>query len=228
MEPSYLLLVGCFLPPIIMKQNRRTFLKSGVLSGLAASTAALHAADLQPTPTEIKGPFHPIQAQKDKDFDLTQIEGMSGLAAGKHIFIKGVVIDTDSNPIEDVTVDLWQANAAGRYRHPHDPNTAPLDPNFQGWAIVPSGVKGEFRFKTVFPGTYPAAEGWTRPPHIHFKVSKRGYVELVTQMYFPGHPLNEKDLLLQRKTAAEQPTMIATQSSEAPETYQFRIVLQKA
>jgi protocatechuate 3,4-dioxygenase, beta subunit len=138
-----------------MKQNRRTFIKSGVLSGLAASTAALHAADLQPTPTEIKGPFYPIQAQKDKDFDLTQIEGMSGLAAGKHIFIEGVVVDTDSNPIEDVTVDLWQANAAGRYRHPHDPNTAPLDPNFQGWAIVPSGVKGEFRFKTVFPGTYP-------------------------------------------------------------------------
>jgi protocatechuate 3,4-dioxygenase beta subunit len=89
--------------------------------------------------------------------------------------MKGSVRDTDGQSVEDVTVDLWQANAAGRYRHPHDPNTAPLDEDFQGWAIVPSGKDGEFRFKTVFPGVYPAGEGWVRPPHIHFKVSKRGF-----------------------------------------------------
>jgi protocatechuate 3,4-dioxygenase beta subunit len=89
--------------------------------------------------------------------------------------MKGSVRDIDGQSVEDVTVDLWQANAAGRYRHPHDPNTAPLDEDFQGWAIVPSGKDGEFRFKTVFPGVYPAGEGWVRPPHIHFKVSKRGF-----------------------------------------------------
>ena len=125
-------------------------------------------------------------------------------------------------------MDLWQANAAGRYRHPHDPNTAPLDPNFQGWAIVPSGKQGKFKFKTIVPGSYPASRGWTRPPHIHFKVTKKGYVELITQMYFPGHELNEKDLLLQRKGKAEQKLMIAKQVATDPTTYRYQIVLQKA
>jgi protocatechuate 3,4-dioxygenase, beta subunit len=212
-----------------MEQNRRAFLKTGIAGGLSAASASVlgAATSLPPTPAEIEGPFYPIQAQKDKDFDLTQIQGKDGVASGKHIYIAGLVVDTESNPVEDATVDLWQANAAGRYRHPHDKNPAPIDQNFQGWAMVPSGAKGEFRFKTVYPGAYPVGDGWIRPPHIHFKVSKRGYVELVTQMYFPGHELNKADRLLQAKGMEEQAAMIATAISDAPETYQFRIVIQK-
>jgi protocatechuate 3,4-dioxygenase beta subunit len=152
---------------------------------------------------------------------------MKAAALGKHIFIEGVIVDTEMNPVEDVTVELWQANASGRYHHPHDKNPAPLDPNFQGWAIVPSGMNGDFRFKTVCPGAYPVDEGWIRPPHIHFKISKRGYEELTTQMYFPGNELNEIDRLLQKKDELEQAAMVSTKSKEAPETYQFRIVIQK-
>ncbi len=215
-----------------MKLNRRKFLKVGVAGSLAVTAAPLGASSylttLEPTPTEVEGPFYPVQAQKDKDFDLTRIEGVKGVASGKPVFIEGLVVDTSSNPVEDVTIDLWQANAAGRYRHPHDTNPTPLDPHFQGWAIVPSGVKGEFRFKTVLPGAYPASREWIRPPHIHFKVSKKGYVELITQMYFPGHELNETDLLLQRKNKQDQELMISTRIKEDPETYQFRIVIQKA
>jgi len=144
------------------------------------------------------------------------------------IWIEGEVVDTDGKPVEDALIDLWQANAAGRYRHPHDPNPAPLDPNFQGWAIVPSGTNGQFRFKKIMPGSYPASRTWMRPPHIYFKVSKRGYGELVTQMYFPDHKLNAGDRLLKRKSAAEQKLMIASRVEADHETYRYTIVLEEA
>ncbi len=211
--------------------SRRAFVKAGMVGGFAAALSGLaRAADATvhlPTPGEIEGPFYPITPQKDKDFDLTQIEGKSGVARGRKIIIEGRVLDTDGQPVEDATVDLWQANAAGRYRHPHDPNPAPLDPNFQGWAIVQSGRQGQFRFKTVLPGAYPASRTWLRTPHIHFKISKRGYLEMVTQMYFEGQNLNESDLLLLRKSETERQRMIAKRIKDEPETYRYTIVLQK-
>lgn len=212
-------------------KTRRFFLKLGFAGAASAvfgqSVRGKSAPTLNPTPSEIEGPFYPSMAQKDKDFDLTTIEGEQGRAKGKIIIIEGRVTDTSENPLEDATVDLWQANSAGRYRHPNDSNEAPLDPSFQGWAIVPSGEDGKFRFQTIYPGTYPAAEGWTRPPHIHFKVSKLGYVELITQMYFPDHRLNEKDLLLQSKSTEEKSLMIASLISKNPETYRYNISLRK-
>lgn len=207
--------------------NRRTFIKSGVVGGaLSLFSSSTYASS--PTPREIKGPFYPVFAQKDKDFDLTRIEGKQGVAKGKMIIIQGQVLDTDGKQVEDATVDLWQANAAGRYRHPHDSNEAPLDPNFQGWAIVPSGKDGKFRFKTVYPGSYPASGTWNRPPHIHYKISKKGYFELITQMYFPEHKLNGPDLLLKRKSKDERKLMIASMVQDDPEIYEYNIVLQKA
>ena len=210
---------------------RRTFIKAGMVGGLAAAVSGLtRAADstvYPPTPTEIEGPFYPITPQKDKDFDLTRIEGRSDIAQGRKIFIEGQVLDTEGQPVEDATVDLWQANAAGRYRHPHDSNPAPVDPNFQGWAIVQSGRQGRFHFKTVLPGAYPASSNWMRPPHIHFRVSKRGYLELVTQMYFEGQELNQSDLLLMRKSEMERQSMVARRIKGEPETYRYTIVLQK-
>jgi len=207
--------------------NRRKFIKSGLVGG-ALGLFASSAFAGRPTPEETQGPFYPVLAQKDKDFDLTRIEGKQGVARGKIIVIQGRVLDTDGKPVEDATIDLWQANAAGRYRHPHDSNRAPLDPSFQGWAIVPSGKDGSFRFKTVYPGSYPASNTWHRPPHIHFKVSKKGYVELITQMYFPGHELNDSDRLLKRKNKDERRLMIASRVRDQPETYEYHIVLKKA
>jgi protocatechuate 3,4-dioxygenase beta subunit len=209
------------------KKNRRNFIKNGVFGGVLGLFASSAYAD-SPTPKEIEGPFYPVFAQKDQDFDLTRIEGKQGVAKGKIIIIQGQVLDTDGKPLENVTVDLWQANAAGRYRHPHDSNKAPLDPNFQGWAIVPSGKDGKFYFKTIYPGTYPASNTWQRPPHIHYKVSKKGYIEIITQMYFPDHKLNDLDLLLNRKSKDERKLMIASKVRDKPETYQYNIVLQKA
>jgi len=200
----------------------------GLASVLVRPGGTAEASVQHPTPAEIEGPFYPLTPQKDKDFDLTRIENNKGVAQGRQIFIEGQVLGTDGQPIENVTVDLWQANAAGRYRHPHDSNPAPLDPNFQGWAIVQSGKQGQFRFKTILPGAYPASRSWMRPPHIHFKISKLGYEELVTQMYFEGQKLNKLDRLLMRKSEVEQQSMIARRIKDAPETYRYTVVLQKA
>lgn len=211
--------------------NRRNFIKAGAVGALGVTGQAMgHSEGLiisRPTPTEVKGPFYPVVAQKDKDFDLTKITGNEVESLGERIFIRGGVFDTAGNPVEGVTVDLWQANAAGRYSHPHDHNPAPVDDNFQGWAIVPSAKDGGFRFKTVMPGAYPVEAGWSRPPHIHFKVTKRGYVELITQMYFPDQALNQVDKLLQKKNKEQQKLMIADRSSDKSDTFYFRIIIEK-
>jgi len=208
------------------KMNRRNFIKSVVVGGtLGLFAGSVYAGS--PTPEEIEGPFYPVLAQKDKDFDLTRIEGRQGVAKGKIIIVHGKVLDTDGKAVEDAMIDLWHANAAGRYRHPRDSNKVPLDPNFQGWAIVPSGKDGKFRFKTVYPGSYRASYTWERPPHIHYKVSKEGYIDLTTQMYFPGHELNGADLLLKRKSEDERKLMIASRAQGNPETYEYNIVLKK-
>ena len=209
--------------------KRRQFIASGFFGGFTSWLYPSHAvAEDRTTPHEIEGPFYPVMPQKDKDFDLTHVTGRRGPAKGKDIWITGEVYDSAGNPVEDAMVEIWHANAEGRYNHPHDPNPAPRDQNFQGWAIVPSGTAGGFRFHTVMPGSYPAGPGWERPPHIHFKVMKRGFVELITQMYFPGHPLNETDRLLQRKTDAEQKLMIAEVLRERDSDFHYRIVLERA
>lgn len=138
--------------------DRRTFIKRGLLGGavgLYSNSVFAHA----PTPAEAEGPFYPVLAQQDKDLDLTQVEGQQGIAKGKIIIVQGEILDTDNQPIESATVEIWQANAVGRYKHPHDKNeAAPLDPNFQGWAVVPSGKQGAFHFITIYPGAYPATD----------------------------------------------------------------------
>ena len=211
-----------------MKLSRRKFFIFGSTAGIGATGAAAGADKLIPTPKQTEGPFYPVVAQKDKDFDLTKVEGKDGIAKGDQVHIVGKVVDTDGKPIEGATVDLWQANAAGRYAHPNDENPAPLDENFQGWAIVPSGKEGGFKFKTIIPGAYPVSKKWSRPPHIHFKVSKKGYVEVTTQMYFPDEKLNEKDRLLNRHPKEEQVVMIAQKDEKKADTLHYQIVLQKA
>jgi len=201
--------------------NRRLFVKAASLGGLLALNSK--AASQIATPKQTEGPFYPIYEQKDKDFDLTQFKGREGTAKGDIIFVEGQVLDLKGNPIENATVDLWQANAAGRYRHPHDDNTAPLDPNFQGWSIVPSSKDGSFKFKTIMPGAYPIGNKRLRPPHIHFKISKKGYQEITTQMYFPDNPLNKKDRILQRLSQNERNLLISKKTSE--DTYRFIIYL---
>jgi len=209
--------------------DRRNFLGLGAALGSLLTTLPASAGKKIPiTPPETEGPFYPIVAQSDKDFDLTLIAGHDSLAKGRHIYVKGKIIDTEGRPVPKASVDLWQANAAGRYHHPHDENTAPIDEDFQSWAILSSNSEGKFTFKTVFPGAYPVSDNWARPPHIHFKITKKGFVEVITQMYFPDQALNMIDRLIQRKSAAEQKLMIATLSPVEADTYEYTVVVEKA
>ena len=180
-----------------------------------------------PTPSETQGPFYPVHQQRDKDIDLTHLNDHAIPARGQYIVVRGQVLDIAGNSIDGALLDIWQADANGRYRHPLDRNPAELDPNFQGWAMIASDNHGNFEFKTVMPGAYPADKNWIRPPHIHFKISKQGYRTLTTQMYFPDEKLNDADLLLRSKSIAERAAMMAKKLE--PEgnlpIYRYNIVL---
>ena len=153
------------------KYTRRKLLQLSLISSVASilgmRVGIAKALALIPTPSETEGPFYPVTNQKDKDADLTQIEGYIAHADGQYIVISGRVIDVSGRPVGKAMLDIWQADANGRYRHPRDPNKSKLDHNFQGWAVIRTDDNGLYRFKTVMPGAYPASNTWTRPPHIH-------------------------------------------------------------
>ncbi len=194
------------------KMTRRAMLQVGLGAAAGAATGNLLA---QPTgdtscetPAQTEGPFYPKHEQADKDLDLTLIKGHAERADGEIIYVSGQVLDDHYKPVSGALVDVWQANKHGRYHHEDDPNPAPLDVNFQGWGQIKTDDQGHYSFKTIIPGAYPVDEEWRRPPHVHFKVSKRGYHELTTQMYFAGHELNEKDQILLELPEAERGKVI--------------------
>lgn len=198
------------------QKSRREFLGYGLgavaAGGLIAGSA--RAATNVPTAPVGEGPFYPIHKQQDRDADLTRFDGRTERAKGELTLVEGVVSDGDGKPLADALVDIWQANAAGRYHHERDPNPTPRDENFQGWAQVLTDQKGRYRFLTVKPGAYPAAADWTRPPHIHFKVAKRGFHELTTQMFFDGEPLNDTDQLFLALSEDERKSVVADLGKE--------------
>jgi len=119
---------------------------------------------------------------------------------GERIIVAGRLLDEDARPIAGALIEVWQANAAGRYRHSKDNHPAPLDPNFSGAGRAVTDATGAYRFTTIKPGAYPwrnHANAW-RPAHIHFSVFGQNFrTRLVTQMYFPGDPLFAQDPMYQ-------------------------------
>ena len=139
------------------------------------------------TLSELTGPVYGHNAVQEGDADLTKQH--KGEPLGERIIVHGHVLDEDKRPVPDTLVEIWQANACGRYVHNVDQHPAPLDPNFTGAGRVVTDKKGYYRFITVKPGAYPWGNhhnAW-RPNHIHFSVFGHSFLSrLVTQMYFPG------------------------------------------
>lgn len=172
----------------------------------------------------------PIALANDNDLTWvkTQNGKISGLADGQVVTIKGVLRDSSCNPVKGAMIIIWQASSTGSYNHTGDHSnekfrhpktreiiTRKLDPNFQYWGKTTTNEKGEYSFKTIVPGFYPANldQGWYRPPHIHFLVSATGHPQFVTQSYFRGSilkdsefidELNKKDFLLQDSRISEK------------------------
>ena len=142
------------------------------------------------TLSELTGPVYGESAVNPVDADLTRQH--DGEPLGERIVVSGRVLGSDGKPLGGQLVEVWQANAAGRYRHETDAHPAPLDPNFSGAGRCLTDDDGWYRFVTVKPGAYPwpnHPNAW-RPNHIHFSLFGRAFTErLVTQMYFPGDPL---------------------------------------
>jgi protocatechuate 3,4-dioxygenase beta subunit len=196
---------------------RREILKmSAVLAGsgvvFSAKLANAEAA-LQRTPGQILGPFYPL-GELTQNFDLTRLPSRSGRAEGQVLNVVGRVLNLSGEPVRNAKVEVWQANTYGRYTHPSDPNPAPLDPNFEGAAVLTTDSEGRFRFKTIKPSAYPAGPNLTRPAHIHFQVSGR-QDRLVTQMYFENDPYNETDPFL--NSAGRKELLITKLLAPSPE-----------
>lgn len=156
---------------------------------------------LTTTSPQILGPFYPL-GKPSKGGDLTRIEGRPGQAEGQVIYLGGRVLNRDGEPVKGAKLEIWQANTHGRYTHPNDDNAAPLDPSFEGFAVVNTDDEGRYSLKTIKPGAYPTGPSTIRPSHIHFEVF--GKLErLVTQMYFAGDPHHENDSWLQSSRRQE-------------------------
>jgi protocatechuate 3,4-dioxygenase, beta subunit len=187
-----------------------------------AATALRHPRHpliyLPQTITEITGPqLGPELVAGELECDL--LRGHAGEAIGERIIVSGRVLDTEGKPLRGTLVEVWQANAAGRYRHREDQWPAPLDPHFTGAGRAVTDDDGRYRFTTIKPGPYPWGNhdnAW-RPAHIHFSLLGRAFAQrLVTQMYFPGDPFFPHDPIFNsvRDQAARQ-RMISTFSLDA-------------
>ena len=172
--------------------SRRRILAGGIGITVGAPLIAQDAVIermMKATPPQQLGPFYPVVRPLDQDADLTMLDGHDERASGDLLDVFGMVRDFDGNPVSGATLDLWQANAIGRYDHGGDTrDELPLDPHFQGSARIKTDDEGRYRFRTILPGIYGFG-GSMRPRHIHFTIDGK-QSRLTTQMYFPGEKEN--------------------------------------
>ncbi|HEV7264616.1 MAG TPA: protocatechuate 3,4-dioxygenase subunit beta [Falsiroseomonas sp.] len=166
------------------------------------------------TRSEVTGPRDLAPLLQPGDNDLARL-APGRIALGQLIQVAGRIMDEDGRPVRGAVVEIWQANAAGRYLNPLDTRDAPIDPDFIGHGRTRTDGNGRYAFFTIKPGAYPVPESgrWWRPPHIHLSVLGPSCLSrLVTQMYFPGDPLNAHDRLLNAvPDAAARESLVAQQ-----------------
>ena len=145
--------------------------------------------------------------------------------SGQPITVEGRVVDADGRPVDDALIEIWQANAHGRYAHPEDTRDLPLEPGFRGFGRVPTDVNGRFRFTTVKPGPVPAPGGGMQAPHVNVTIFMRGMLkQLRTRIYFAGDAANASDPLLDRIAEARRDTLVARPLGH--DAFEWNVVLQ--
>lgn len=183
--------------------------------------------------SELTGPVYGHESVGALDWDLTRNARRNGEPLGERIIVAGRVLDEDGRPVPNTLVEVWQANACGRYVHKVDQHDAPLDPNFLGAGRCVTDAEGRYRFYSIKPGAYPWGNhhnAW-RPNHIHFSLFGPTFLtRLVTQMYFPGDPLLDLDPIYQSSPPGARERMISAFSIDLTEPefalgYIFDIVL---
>jgi protocatechuate 3,4-dioxygenase, alpha subunit len=183
------------------------------------------AGKLVPTPSQTVGPFFHLALDRPQWADLAAEDPQ-----GERITVEGRMTDGDGMPIADACLELWQANAAGRYAHPDDGQTdKPLDPHFRGFGRVSTDADGGFRLTTIRPGPVPGHGNNLQAPHIAVAIFARGLLkQLFTRIYFAGEALNETDPVLSSiGDPARRRTLIATRQDEGGSpAYRFDIILQ--
>src|SRR3954451_13954650 len=187
---------------------------------------------LIPTPSQTVGPFFHLGMTRPEWADLT-VGNPNSPPRGERIAIEGRVLDGDGAPVPDAVLEVWQANAAGRYNHKDDPrgsaDDAPLDPGFRGFGRVATGADGEFRLVTIKPGPVPGHGNAWQAPHINIALFARGLLRhLYTRIYFADDPRNEADPLLSSIDDEKvRGTLLARRAEDSePSVYRFNIVLQ--
>lgn len=202
--------------------------KSTALRGVSQSLIKI-----DPELAELTGPAFGAEVLGPLDHDLTQNGRVNGEPLGERILITGQVFDEFGRPVPNTLIEVWQANAAGRYVHKRDQHDAPLDPNFLGSGRCLTDDQGRYKFYTIKPGAYPWGNhpnAW-RPNHIHFSLFGPSIAtRLVTQMYFPGDPLLAYDPIFEATPAGARDRLVSEFSLAVTEAgfalgYIFNIVL---
>ena len=179
------------------------------------------------TPSQTLGPFFSLGLIREGDDDLACRTTGGPRADGTPIVVGGRVLDEDGKPVRKALIEVWQANCRGKYEHPDDITQAPPDPNLKAFGRMLTANDGSFRFRSIKPGAYPnpGYDNWMRPPHIHYSIFAAGVMQrLITQMYFPGEPLNDIDPILNGIEDLEARASLIARDLGKGE-YEFNIVL---
>jgi protocatechuate 3,4-dioxygenase, alpha subunit len=181
------------------------------------------AGRLIATPSQTVGPFFHLALDRKEWADLTRDNPQ-----GERIILQGQVVDGDGAPVGDACLELWQANAAGRYAHPDDTRTeVPLDPRFRGFGRASTDADGKFRMTTIRPGPVPGRGNALQAPHIAVALFARGLLKpLYTRIYFAGDPANEADPVLQRIDDRDRRATLFATRDGPDDVWRFDIVMQ--
>lgn len=193
------------------------------MSGSTATSGTRDVPALGVTPTQTVGPFFAPALLRDVQNDLT-----TERTEGQRIRVEGRVLDGAGAPVPDAMIEIWQANAAGRFNHPRDTRDLPLDPEFTGWGRSGTDETGLYWFETVKPGPVPFDGGTMQAPHLSVTIHARGMLNHAqTRLYFGDEEANTSDPILALVPAARRPTLIAERSDvDGKVVYRLDIILQ--